>query len=569
MSARLIVAIGALLSSALAEEIALPPRAVDAPKGREFAARIAAMPLAAREREVREEVARGNVPDFWRRFVEVKVTRIAGRREHSVAYGVSPEYLAIGADDDFFLAPLSPATAQDIADSLGCTLPTRRMVDDIYAVAAVKLAPAPLPPDAAMTTAPVFALHSEIVRQQRAQTLAAHPPGALVAGHKKDVVITPQLAGATGKVAIYGWHRLDGSATQPLYLGHTSAWVDYSHGVRLVRRDITVDGAATTVGAVLADATLAEVLSDEGPMSEPRFGNGFGEQTRWLNLDPGVRVLINSPQTLDASKPIRLVLYALPNGNTIEQTVGRRVKPGDDWHFDIQHIGAQTRWLREHLHDANLVVVYLESAEKSWPAWRHARDPKNQRIPEIVDALRQCFAGQSVRLVLTGHSGGGSFTFGLVDGLGRVPDDAERIAFLDSNFAYDNARGHGNQLAQWLAADGHRHLCVLAYDDSVALLNGKPFVSESGGAWGRSQAMREDLAKKLEFTNEADAKFQRYTALGGRVKFLLKENPTHAVLHTRQVELNGFIHAMLTGTEYENEAYSYFGPRAYDAWIAE
>ena len=118
-------------------------------------------------------------------------------------------------------------------------------------------------------------------------------------------------------------------------------------------------------------------------------------------------------------------------------------------------------------------------------------------------------------------------------------------------------------------ADGRRHLCVLAYNDSVALLNGKPFVSESGGAWGRSRAMREDLAKKFEFTTEADAGFQRHTALGGRVKFLLKENPTRAVLHTRQVELNGFIHAMLTGTEWESEGYTYFGPRVYDEWIAE
>jgi hypothetical protein len=81
--------------------------------------------------------------------------------------------------------------------------------------------------------------------------------------------------------------------------------------------------------------------------------------------------------------------------------------------------------------------------------------------------------------------------------------------------------------------------------------------------------MREDLAAEFDFTSEADAEFQRHTALGGRVKFLLKENPTRAVLHTRQVELNGFIHAMLTGTEHENEGYTYFGPRAYNQWIAE
>jgi len=44
-----------------------------------------------------------------------------------------------------------------------------------------------------------------------------------------------------------------------------------------------------------------------------------------------------------------LILYALPNGNTIEQTKGRRVAEGLDWHFGIQHIAAQTRYLRRYM----------------------------------------------------------------------------------------------------------------------------------------------------------------------------------------------------------------------------
>ena len=41
------------------------------------------------------------------------------------------------------------------------------------------------------------------------------------------------------------------------------------------------------------------------------------------------------------------------------------------------------------------------------------------------------------------------------------------------------------------------------------------------------------------------------------------------MLHTRQVELNGFIHAMLTGTEQESGGCICFGPRACEEWIAE
>lgn len=249
----------------------LPPRPPGASAGSKFAESVAAMSLAEREVEIRAQFSRGNVPRFWRKFVEVKVVRTIDGRECTAAYRVSPDYFAIGSDEDYFLTPLSPSMAQALADTLNCALPTRRMVDDIYAAAALKLTPSPLPPGPAMTTVPVFQQHNETVRRQRAALLVAHPAGVLVAGHKKDIVLTPQLAGAAGKVAIYGWHRSDGTAIQPLYHGHTASWVDYSHGARLVQRILTVNGKATTIDAVLADPALAALLSDEGPFRLPRY----------------------------------------------------------------------------------------------------------------------------------------------------------------------------------------------------------------------------------------------------------------------------------------------------------
>ncbi|MBI5775242.1 MAG: hypothetical protein HZA89_16080 [Verrucomicrobia bacterium] len=556
--------------AAPAGELPLPPRPADAPTGSEFVRRITGLDLAEREREILSQVTQGNVPDFWRRFVEVKVTRTVEGRVLTTAYFVSPDYLAIGANDDFFLTPVTPATAQIVADKLDCVLPTRRMVDDIFTAATVKLPPAPIPPSPAMTTVPVFQQHNETIRQQRNNYLPAPPPGALVAGHKKDM-LTPRLADAPGKVAIYGWHKPDGKPIQPLHLGHAAGYVDYSHGARFIQRNLTVNGEPTTVDAVLADQKLCVLLSDEGPLANPRYAavtNQFNEREVTLQFTPGVRVVINSPATTDTNKPVRLVLYALPNGNTIEQTIGRQVRPGDDWHFNIQHIGAQTRWLRAHTTDAELVIAYLECTEKSWPAWWRKNDPDGRRIAEIIAALRGRFAGRELRLVLTGHSGGGSFTFGFLDSAGGIPDDVERIAFLDSNYGYDAARGHGGKLAQWLGASTNHFLAVLAYHDSVALLNGKTFVSESGGTWGRSQAMLADLAEKFPFTREMKDELQQHTALGGRVQFFLKENPQRAVLHTVQVELNGFIHALASGTALENRGYRYLGPRAYEPWIA-
>jgi hypothetical protein len=95
--------------------------------------------------------------------------------------------------------------------------------------------------------------------------------GALVGGIKKDVVITPLLASNPGKVAIYGWHQLNGVPIQPLYLGHGDFYVDYSHGIRLVRQDMLVDGAATTVADVLAHAQWHVLLSDEGVVPNPSY----------------------------------------------------------------------------------------------------------------------------------------------------------------------------------------------------------------------------------------------------------------------------------------------------------
>ena len=93
---------------------------------------------------------------------------------------------------------------------------------------------------------------------------------------------------------------------------------------------------------------------------------------------------------------------------------------------------------------------------------------------------------------------------------------------------------------KWLAASGHHYLCVLAYNDAVALLNGTNFVSAAGGTWGKSHAMQRDLAEDLKFTTQTNAEFQRFAALDGRVQFILKENPEKKIFHTVQVERNGF-----------------------------
>src|SRR5206468_3142138 len=152
------------------------------------------------------------------------------------------------------------------------------------------------------------------------------------------------------------------------------------------------------------------------------------------------------------------------------------------WHFNIQHIAAQTRFLREEITDRAIVVAYLEAEMKSWPAWR--KQFGDAAIPKIIDSVKEKFSGYDTSIFLCSHSGGGSFIFGYLNTCKTVPAEIERIAFLDSNYGYETALHH-DKLAGWLKASDKHSLCVLAYHDDIALLNGKTFVSATGGTWGR------------------------------------------------------------------------------------
>jgi hypothetical protein len=266
---------------------------------------------------------------------------------------------------------------------------------------------------------------------------------------------------------------------------------------------------------------------------------------------------------------VKLIFYALPNGNTTEQTIGKVTDTNDDWHFDIQHIGAQTRFLRKMYPNEALVVVYLEANQKSWPAWRKKYAMQPELILKLVDEVRARFHDFKVRVTLSGHSGGGSAIFGFINAQDHIPSDVERIAFLDSNYAYDESLHHKEKLVAWLRDSDRHYLSVLAYNDAIALLNGTTFVSAAGGTWGKSHAMLKDLGAEIKFAGETNAAtgIETYTALDGRVKFLLKENPTREIFHTVQVARNGFIQSMLSGTPLEGQGYVYFGARAYTNWI--
>ena len=278
-----------------------------------------------------------------------------------------------------------------------------------------------------------------------------------------------------------------------------------------------------------------------------------------------VRITIDHPQNFSPKKKTIIVLFALPNGNTTEQTMGKKMIEGDDWHFDIQHIRAQTKFLREKLSSQNIIVFYLENDLKSWPSWKQKHADHLSWIQHIVDTLFQMIPAKNKHIYLNGHSGGGSFIFGYLSGLQKIPATIQRISFIDSNYGYDSS--FYPKLKEWLDKKKNNHLTVFAYNDSVALYNGKPVVSATGGTWYRSHLMLKHFSEDFQFRETPTDSLIIYQTKNKKIGFYLKYNLNRGIYHTQQVELNGFIHSILFGTKNESSGYEYYGPRAYSEYI--
>jgi hypothetical protein len=233
--------------------------------GSDFARHIEGMSADEREAAILEQALDGNVPSFLRRAEPVTLTgHSSAGTPVRVTLCVAPDYLAIGSDTDYLFVPMRLNTAIAVATRYRALLPTRKMVDAIYAQAQVHLQPQPLPASDAMRSTGYYWHHSELIREQRLSF--TQPLGALTAGDKKDLVLTNRSWVNLDRVAIYGWHLPGGKPIQPLSTVHGWHYADYSHGVRLVSAVAYVDDKATALLQLLQDPQLAAVLSDEGAL---------------------------------------------------------------------------------------------------------------------------------------------------------------------------------------------------------------------------------------------------------------------------------------------------------------
>ena len=253
----------------IAQILNIPPRNPIAQNGTQIINSITNLSLHEREAFILNELIKGNIPDFYRKLNRITDSSLIEEVYKHIVYYVIPDYLALGSNSDYFLCPMSPVLGQTIADSLNCSLPTRKMVNQIWSAASVKMQPEPIPPSPQMITVPVFARHNSLVWIQRQSFFSENPLGNLVSGNKKDVVISNLIYNypPPGRVVIYGWHYPSGKNIQPLYAGHIDTYADYSHGIRLIQNEVYVDGDTLLVKDVLMSATLNSLLSDESIIS--------------------------------------------------------------------------------------------------------------------------------------------------------------------------------------------------------------------------------------------------------------------------------------------------------------
>jgi hypothetical protein len=314
-------------------------------------------------------------------------------------------------------------------------------------------------------------------------------------------------------------------------------------------------------------AVACRVSTGEAPDWSP--SPWFEEHSFTSTLPNGVRFHVNAPldSAGEPAKATRLIIYALPAGNTIEQTLGAAMKPGLDWHYDIQHVAAQTRLLRSLDPNERIVLICAEAPKRYWGGFRQSVPDANKQIAEMVDSWRKLFGTDDAKVTLTGHSAGGAFMFGVIEAADEIPAYIDRIAFLDANYSFDAAL-HDEKIKRWLEGDQSRRLVVIAYDDREITLDGKKVVSPTGGTFRATGRMRDALGAHFALTDSAREPFHETVALDGRIHFYVHPNLQNKILHTALVgEMNGLVHAATLGTPHEETWGKFGGPRAYTMWV--
>jgi len=199
-------------------------------------------------------------------------TKIETRDEsNTLEYFVSNDYLSLADSNEWMHCPMSPLTAREYMVMNDYLLPTPKMVRQIYFASKIK-------PRAISwgelyknqekkynrDSTKCFLDHSNKIQEQLSNL--SYNQGDLVAGHKKDVVLTNILTNKkyANNVAIFGWFNADGTIIQNLNaIDHIVSYVDYSHGLRMIKNKCILNGKENLLTTIFNDEKYCNLVHDE------------------------------------------------------------------------------------------------------------------------------------------------------------------------------------------------------------------------------------------------------------------------------------------------------------------
>ena len=259
-----------------------------------------------REQMLLDAVRRRNMPPIA--WVPITTSmKSPGGNVYTAKIMVSKDALRVGDADDSFRFSVNHRTAQHMADSLECVLPTPYLSDQIFKQAPIKLATMSQTrswhADGTMGDTDRMLEQSKHVDKLIAQQMAKTGKDGLIADVGKDWVTHPDLwqpysppahcEKGHPRAMNYGWHwqpppGYKGSdfyasmipglrVVQPAARCHTIPHVDYSQVVRLIRRDVEVCGLGYSGGCgkldirqIATSPTISGLVSASGTLEAMR-----------------------------------------------------------------------------------------------------------------------------------------------------------------------------------------------------------------------------------------------------------------------------------------------------------
>ncbi len=208
---------------------------------------------------------------------------------------IETDVAAIGTLDDHVRMPLTPSRAQDVCNLSGALLPTPWIVYQIWRAAPIKIRPIEFPNVG--VSLKMYADHDALIDESLSQL--DRKPEQAAAGLKKHLVMSNEFR--PGHVLIFGWYRplapdvFDDhqpmrtpgrQPIQPLSNLHGGDYVDYSHGIQIVRPTAIVNGKPMGTAELYRHPTLSRLVSNEGPLRFLRYPSEVSPAT---NLPPPIQ----------------------------------------------------------------------------------------------------------------------------------------------------------------------------------------------------------------------------------------------------------------------------------------